>query len=101
MAINYNVKIVTTTPYTITTDDEVILSNVAGTASIILPALSSSCTGRAYYIKDYSGNSKTRPITITAPAGKTIDGATFAILNTPYSRVLITFDGVNWKSIAG
>jgi hypothetical protein len=101
MAINYNTKIITTTPYTITTDDEVLLSSVATASSIVLPVLNSGKKGSSYYIKDYSGNSKVRPITITAPPGKTIDGATFAILNTPYSRVLVVFDGINWYSIAG
>lgn len=101
MAIDYKVRLVTATPYTITNDDEVILSNVTGASSIVLPSLSSGNTGRSYYVKDFSGNSKLNPITITAPGGKTIDGAQFAILNTPYSRVLLTYDGTNWKSIAG
>lgn len=101
MAISYNIKNVTTTPYNITNDDEVILSSVAVASSIVLPALPSGGTGRSYYIKDSSGNSQVNPIRITAPSGKTIDGAQFAILNTPYSRVLLTYDGTNWKSIAG
>jgi hypothetical protein len=101
MAINYNTKIITVTPYTITNDDEVILSNVSTTSSIILPAVSGDKIGRSYYIKDFSGNSKIRPITITAPGGKTIDGATFAIINTQFGRLLLLYDGTNWKTIAG
>jgi hypothetical protein len=101
MAINYNTKIITTTPYTITNDDEVILSNVSTSSSIILPVVSGDKIGRSYYIKDYSGNSQKNPIRITAPSGKTIDGASFAILNTSYSRLLLVYDGTNWKSIAG
>lgn len=100
MAINYNTKIITVATYTITNDDEIIFSNVSGPASIRLPSLPSSGAGRTYIVKDFSGNSRTNPITITPPASKLIDGATFAIINTPYSRVWLTYDGVNWKTIA-
>ena len=100
MAVNYNTRIVITTPYTVTNDDEIIFSNVAGSASVVLPSLSSGAAGRTYIIKDFSGNSKTNPITITAPSGKTIDGAAFAIINTQYGRVWLTYDGTNWKTIA-
>jgi hypothetical protein len=101
MSINYNVKTVTTTPYTITNDDELIFSAITALSpsSIILPNFTGTGnTGRTYIIKDSAGQSKTNPITITAQSGKTIDGASFAILNTPYSRVWITYDGSNWKT---
>jgi hypothetical protein len=101
MSITYNIRVVTTTPATIDKDDEVVFSNVVTASSLVLPSLPSGNTGKSYYIKDFSGNSRLNPITITAPGGKTIDGANFAILNTPYSRVLLTYDGINWKSIAG
>jgi hypothetical protein len=99
MAINYNTKIVTTTPYNIVPSDEVIFVNVSGPSSIILPIVSGG-DKKAFYIKDYSGNSKINPITITARNGKTIDGVPFSILNNGYSHVLIIYDGVNWKTIA-
>ena len=103
MAINYQTRTVTTTPNTITNNDEIIFSNVATASALVLPTLSGSSenTGKSVYIKDFSGNSQTKPITITAPSGKTIDGAPFAILNTPYTHILLTYDGTNWKSIAG
>lgn len=100
MAINYNVKIITTATYTITNDDEIIFSNVNGSATILLPNLTSSGSGRTYIIKDFSGNSKTNPIRILPPSTKFIDGATFAIINTPYGRVWVTYDGTNWKTLA-
>lgn len=99
MAITYTTRIVTTTPYTIVTNDEVVFSNVSGPASIILPTISGE-DKRAYYIKDFSGNSKVNPITITAPSGKTIDGAAFAILNQGYSHIQVVYDGTNWKIIS-
>jgi hypothetical protein len=99
VSITYNTRIVTTTPYTITLNDEVIFVNVAGPASIRLPTLSNSDC-RAYYIKDYSGLSKTNPITITAPSGKTIDGVSFAMLNGGYSHLQLIYDGTNWMTIS-
>ena len=103
MSINYQTRTVTTTPNAITTNDEIIFSNVTTASSLTLPSLGSSSenTGRSFYIKDFSGNSKRNPITITAPSGKTIDGANFAIINTQYGRLLVTYDGTNWKTIAG
>lgn len=101
MAITFRTTIVTTTPYNVTNDDEVIFSNVAGPSSIVLPATGgNSSDRRAYYIKDYSGNSLTNPITITSAGGKTIDGVAFALLNGGYSHIQVVYDGANWKTIA-
>ena len=101
MALNLRTKIVTTTPYTIVNSDDVIFVNVLAPASIILPTGSGNGDNEkpTFYIKDYSGTSKTNPIIITAPNGKTIDGAAFAILNQGYSHVQIVYDGTNWKTI--
>jgi hypothetical protein len=100
MSINYTTTLVNITPYNVNVNDQVIFSNVGGSSSIILPALvGGGNAGKSFYIKDFSGNSKANPITITAP-GKTIDGAAFAILNNKFSHVFITYDGTNWKTIA-
>ena len=101
MAITYRTKIITTTPYNITNDDEVILVNISSPSSIVLPSNGGSgeCDRRSYYIKDYSGQSLVNPITITSLGAKTIDGVSFAILNTPYSHIQIVYDGTNWKTI--
>ena len=94
-------KIVTTTPYNIINSDEVIFVNVAGPASIVLPATGTdSGSKRSFYIKDYSGNSTTNPITITSAGGKTIDGVSFAMLNGAYSHIHVVYDGKNWKIIS-
>lgn len=101
MAITYRTNIVTTTPYNVGNDDEVILSNVAGPSTIVLPATGgSSGDRRSLYIKDYSGLSLTNPITITSAGGKTIDGVSFALLNGGYSHIQVVYDGTNWKTIA-
>lgn len=119
MSINLKTKIVTTTPYNVLTTDEVILVNVAGTASIVLPsngdATGEDCCGneidddqdnervtlrRSYYIKDFSGLSQTRTITITSAGGKTIDGGSFALINAGYGHIQVVYDGTNWKIIS-
>ena len=99
MALNYQTVIVTTTPYTVTSSNEVVFVDVTiGPASVILPA--SPSPGRSIFIKDFSGTSLTNPITITSAGGKTIDGVSFAILNGGYSHIQIVYDGTNWKTIA-
>lgn len=99
MAITYTTRIVTTTPFTPSNNDEVLFINVNGPASIVLPTINNE-DKRSYYIKDYSGNSRTNPITITAPANKTIDGVSFAMLNSGYSHIQVVYDGINWKIIS-
>ena len=103
MPINYRTTIVTTTPYNIVTNDEVILVDVDDLSNIILPASGGDGGNggkRALYIKDYSGLAKTNPITITSAGGKTIDGESFAILNGGYSHIQVVYDGTNWKTIS-
>jgi len=100
MAITYKTKIVTTTPYTITNSDEVIFVNVNEPAKIILPSQATNDCGKfVYYIKDFSGLSTKNPITIVAANGKTIDGVSFALLNTEYAYIQVVYDGINWKTI--
>lgn len=101
MAIDYRVRIVTTTPYNIVGDDEVVMINVAGPSLVVLPATGGSgYEKRSLYIKDFAGTSLTNPITITSAGGKTIDGVSFAILNGGYSHIQVVYDGTNWKTIA-
>jgi len=102
MAIDYRVRIVTTTPYNIVGDDEVVMMNVAGPSLVVLPATGGGdrCDKRSLYIKDFAGTSLTNPITITSAGGKTIDGVSFAILNGGYSHIQVVYDGTNWKTIA-
>ena len=102
MSINLRTVIVTTTPYNISTNDDVIFVNVtSGPSSIVLPASGSDDSKkRSFYIKDYSGASLTNPITITAPSGKLINGVSFAMLNGAYSHILVVYDGTNWMTIA-
>lgn len=99
MTINYNLSIVTTTPYAVKDTDEVVFVNVPATASVVLPTpVSGKNTG--YYIKDYSGNASTNPIFITATGGATINKISFAIINVNYSQIQVVWDGENWQTIS-
>jgi hypothetical protein len=118
MSSNLNTKIVTITPYTVLSSDEVIFMNVVGPSSVILPAnglaTGEDCCGnensdyngkknpvlkRSYYIKDISGNSVANPVTITSAGSKTIDSNSFAIINGGYGHIQVVYDGTNWKII--
>ena len=118
MSSNLNTKIVTTTPYTVLSSDEVIFMNVIGPSSVILPAnglaTGEDCCGnensdyngkknpvlkRSYYIKDISGNSVANPVTITSAGSKSIDSNPFAIINGGYGHIQVVYDGTNWKII--
>jgi hypothetical protein len=101
MSLNLETKIVTTTPYSVLNNDDVLFINVAGPSSVVLPA--SGTDGgkkRSYFIKDFSGNAGVNPITITSSGGKTVDGVSFAILNGGYSHIQVIYDGTNWKIIS-
>jgi len=99
MTINYNFKVVTTTPYTVKTSDEVVGINVAVPSSVVLPTIASG-KNTAFYIQDSSGNASINPITITATGGATINGVSFAILNANYSHIQLIWDGSNWQTIS-
>jgi hypothetical protein len=98
MAINYITTLVTTTPYTILSTDEVVLMNVAGPASIILPTIAAG-KNTAFYVKDVSGDALANPITITATGGATINGIGFALVNGNYSHVQVVWDGTGWQTL--
>jgi len=102
MSLDLNTTIVTTSPYTISGDDTVVLINRNSPSSVILPVISGSDKnkGKSYYIKDYSGTSSNNPITISTSNGKTINGVPFAMLNGAYSHIQIIYDGNNWMTIA-
>lgn len=51
-------------------------------------------------IKDTKGDAGTNPITIVDDAGKTFDGATQLLINTPYGAVQLMWTGTEWSQIA-
>lgn len=102
MSLNLNTTIITTTPYNIANNDDVVFINrPSAVSSVILPSTGADDNKkRSFYIKDYSGNAAAYPITITSAGGKTIDGGSFAILNGGYAHIQVIYDGTNWKIIA-
>ena len=98
MTINYNLNVVTTTPYAVQDTDEVVFVNVPTTASVVLPTVAGG-KNTGFYIKDYSGNASVNPIFITASGGATINGVSFAILNVNYSHIQLIWDGSNWQTL--
>ena len=98
MTINYNLTVVTTTPYVVLETDEVVAVNVPEPASVILPTIAVN-KHTAFYIKDFSGQSSQNPITITANGGATINGIEFALINGNYSHLQVLWDGSNWFTL--
>ena len=99
MSINYNTTQVTTTPYNVVSTDEVVLVDIAGPASVILPIIAAG-KNSAFYIKDTSGNALANPITITALGGATINGIAFALINGNYSHLQVMWDGTKWETLS-
>ena len=99
MSQDIQVNTITTSPHTITVSETIILVDVAGPASVVLPTGSAGNVNRSYFIKDVSGNAVKNPITITANGGRKIDDVSFAIINGGYSHIHVVSDGTNWYTI--
>lgn len=88
------VTLVTATPYTALLSDYVLAVDVAGPASVVLPA---SPLGTVFVIKDADGDAQLNPITITAST--TIDGAANYVININYASITLVFNGTEWNVI--
>jgi hypothetical protein len=86
--------IVTTTPYAVLLTEYYLAINVAGPASVVLPA---APVGTVFVIKDIDGDADTNPITITAST--TIDGDASAIINSPHGSLTFIFNGTEWNIV--
>lgn len=88
--------VITTTPFTITTEDAVGV-NRSGATTVNLPSLSAA---KIITVYDWAGNADTlTPITVTPPVGQNIDGATTYRISTPFGSVqlLWTNTTLRWK----
>lgn len=69
MSINLKTKIVTTTPYNVLPTDEVILVNVAGPASIVLPSngdvTGEDCCGNKLHDDEHHEHDKITGVVVT------------------------------------
>lgn len=93
-----SVKSISSTPYTILNEDDVLAVDVSASAiTIYLPVGS---IGDTYDIKDATGQSNINNIIIDASTnGSTIDGNNFITLNLPYASATLIFNGVEWNII--
>ena len=81
-----------TSATTLTSSDQTLLVNAAGSAvTVTLPP---SVAGRMYTIKKIDTSANT--VTISAPAGTTIDSASSALLKSPSAYANIASDGSNY-----
>ena len=86
--------VTTTTNYSITTSDEVILvDSSGGPKTITLPG--SHSMGERYHIKDKFGTTIPNTITISGN-GNTIDGNSTFVLTVKMQGVIVLSDGSNW-----
>ena len=88
------VTVVTTTPYTVTDNDYVVLVNAtAAPATVNLPTAVGKL-GRVYNIKRISTNANA--VTIDAFGAQTIDQTATKTLVLPYTAVTLYSDDANW-----
>lgn len=90
------VTVITTSPYSATTDEYLLAVAVGGVSSIVLPV---SPTGTVFIVKDIDGDAATNIITITATGGALIDGAASANINTPFGAIQLVFNGIEWSIV--
>lgn len=95
-----NVTVVTSSPYTATASDEVLLIalTVPGAVSLFFP---NSAAYKRYVVKDLTGDAGTNNITITPFAGQTIDHNPTWVINVDDGTVVLRYylPTTNWMSI--
>ena len=90
-----NASTVTSTSYTITATDHVIIANPSAAATLTLPT-AKNITGRIYTIK----NNSTFAVTLSATAPENIDGSSSYVLSAQYQNVTLVSDGANWNIVS-
>lgn len=94
----FNLTKTAVTPYVATATDYFIAIDCSGGIKTVqLP--NAPATGRAFVIKDYTGNATANNVTVTTVGGAVlIDGATTYVLNTNYEAVQVIFDGTKYEA---
>lgn len=98
-----SVRVVTASPDTLTTSDQVIFTELA-VASAVALFLPNSANYKKYIIKDIkgiTGDAGTNNITITPFGGQTIEGAANLVLNINAASVILRYyqPQADWKVI--
>lgn len=97
----YTTTTVTTTPYTVTAADYMVIVNINGASVVNLPQATSANTGRLYVIKQVASASaavtvKTTTSTIDGTAGAT--GVLVKAANANGAMQVLS-DGTNWQIV--
>ncbi len=91
-----SVSSTSSSPYSATTEDVVLVLSHAGTFTVNLPI--SPTTNRAIFIKDFAGVAAANPINVVAAA--LIDGATPYVINVAYGVVRVLYNGTTWSILS-
>lgn len=95
---SFTLKTVTSTPYTVTNNDYIVVVNINGASTVNLPQASTVQTGRVYIVKQVASASaavtvKSTTSTIDGTAGAT--GVLVKASNANGALELVS-DGTNW-----
>ena len=91
---------VSATPHAATTDHHLMaVTSPAEPRTVNLPT--GAATGQIFVVVDEAGDAGTHPITIDAPAGGAINGASSATINTDYGAITAYHAGANKYVIIG
>lgn len=97
-SVALNRTAVTATSYTVLEDDYLI--GVTPSAATAITLQSSAAVNRRIEVKDEGGSAATNNITVNAPSGGTIDGASSKTINTNYGFLALYHKGSNaWLTI--
>ena len=90
---------VTSSPYTVTDTDWLLVCSGDSAKTINLPAVSSN-TGRILHIKDVDGNASSYNITLDGNSSETIDGSTTYIITQDRASAIIVCTGTTWAVVS-
>lgn len=91
---------VVSSAYTMTNDDHTVGVDTASAAvTVTLPA--STPVGQRFVVGDKTGHAATNNLTVAAPAGGSINGASTAVVNTNYGALHLVAWGSNVFTIIG
>lgn len=94
----FALRVATTTPVTISTNDCAVQTNMAITSAVAV-TLPAGVNKQYFIISDGKGDAATNNITITPNVGETIGGASTLVLNSNNAAVLLAFQSSDndWK----
>ena len=97
LSMSYSARIATTTPQNVLPTDTIVLMNIGGASSAVLPI---GVISQFLGVYDFSGAGATNNITVSGSSSQTINGALTYTISSNYGGVLMQFNGVGWQIIA-